>query len=99
MSLRRIKTLYCLAVIAIGVLLAALGGWVGWLAAVLVLSGALPGWIMGVRAIRLNTITVFEYRAQTRARSEAPLSTSSLENDRPDNLPEVLKEPRSIHRA
>lgn len=42
MSLRRIKTLYCLAVIAIGVLLAALGGWVGWLAAVLVLSGALP---------------------------------------------------------
>lgn len=44
MSLRRIKTLYCLAVIAIGVLLAALGGWVGWLAAVLVLGGALPGW-------------------------------------------------------
>lgn len=42
MSFRRIKTLYCLAVIAIGVLLAALGGWIGWIAAVLVLGGALP---------------------------------------------------------
>ena len=42
MSLRRITTLYCIAVIAIGVLLATLGGFVGWLAAMLVMGGALP---------------------------------------------------------
>lgn len=42
MSLKRIKMLYCIAVIAIGVLLATTGGVLGWIAAVLVLSGALP---------------------------------------------------------
>lgn len=42
MSLRRIKMLYCVAAIAIGILLAAVGGLVYWLAAACVLGGALP---------------------------------------------------------
>lgn len=46
MPLGRIKALYCIAVMAIGILLAFFGGVVGWLAAVLVLSSALPAWKM-----------------------------------------------------
>lgn len=44
MSLARLKTLYCIAVMAVGTLLAFFGGVVGWLAAVLILSSALPAW-------------------------------------------------------
>jgi hypothetical protein len=42
MTLRKVKILYCIAMIAIGVLLAADGGWVYWLASVTILSVALP---------------------------------------------------------
>lgn len=50
MSLARLKTLYCIAVMAVGTLLAFFGGVVGWLAAVLILSSALPAWrvVIGV---------------------------------------------------
>lgn len=44
MSLHRLKTLYCIAVIALGIILAVVGGIVGWIAAILILGGALPGW-------------------------------------------------------
>ena len=50
MTLRRMKTLYCIAVMAIGILLTALGGLLGWIAAILLLSGALPGWAIATRA-------------------------------------------------
>lgn len=42
MSLRRIKTLYCVAVISIAIVLVSQGSFVGWATAVVVLSGALP---------------------------------------------------------
>ncbi len=42
MSLRRVKTLYCIAVMAIGILLASTGDLAYWLASVIVLGGALP---------------------------------------------------------
>ena len=42
MSLRRMKTLYCVAVIAVSIMLANVGSIVYWLAAVTVLAGALP---------------------------------------------------------
>lgn len=42
MTLSRIKTLYCTAVIAIAIILDCVGGWIGWVTAIVVLSGALP---------------------------------------------------------
>ena len=42
--LERYKTLYCVIVMAAGVILAARAGFIGWLAAVLILSFALPAW-------------------------------------------------------
>lgn len=42
MSLHQLKTVYCLAVIAIGILLASHGGVVSWLASIALLAGALP---------------------------------------------------------
>lgn len=42
MSLRRIKTLYCVAVISIAVVLACVGGTVGWVTSIVMLCGALP---------------------------------------------------------
>lgn len=42
MSLRRIKTLYCIAVIAIALILVDAAGVLGWVTAVVVLAGALP---------------------------------------------------------
>lgn len=42
MSLRRAKTLYCIAVMAIGILLASTGELAYWIASVIVLGGALP---------------------------------------------------------
>lgn len=42
MSLRRIKTLYCVAVISIALILACTGGLIGWVASIVLLGGALP---------------------------------------------------------
>jgi hypothetical protein len=40
--MRRVKTIYCLAVIAVAIVLSCTGGLVGWIAAIIVLAGALP---------------------------------------------------------
>lgn len=44
MSLHKAKTLFCIAAMAIAVLLVAAGGTVYWLASIIVLGSALPGW-------------------------------------------------------
>ena len=99
MSLARLKTLYCIAVMAAGIILAARAGFIGWLAAILILSCALPAWRMVVSAVRSNTITAFEYRAHLRARLKEPHATLPQASDHLDNPPEALKEPRSTHQA
>ena len=99
MPLARLKTLYCIAAMAIGTLLAVLGGFVGWLAAVLILASALPAWRAVVGIVRSDTITAFEYRAQLLVRSKERPAVMSQENDHLDNPPEAPKEPRSIHQA
>lgn len=70
MSLARLKTLYCIAVMAVGTLLAFFGGVVGWLAAVIILSSALPAW-RAVISIAGDTgaheaLTVFQHQLQDR---------------------------------
>lgn len=42
MSLRRVKLIYCLMMISVAVVLACTAGIIGWITAVLLLSGALP---------------------------------------------------------
>lgn len=99
MSLGQLKTLYCIAVMAIGTLLAFFGGIIGWLAAVLILTSALPAWRMVVGVIRSDTITAFEYRARLRAHSKERPATALQDPDHPGNQPEALIESHSTHRA
>lgn len=62
--LERYKTLYCVAVMAAGVILAARAGFIGWLAAVLILAFALPAWRAVTRSAAsqalLNTFILLE---------------------------------------
>jgi len=50
MKLERVRLLYCIAVIAIAVILDCTGGFIGWTAAVVVLAGALPLFNIGCQA-------------------------------------------------
>lgn len=49
MSLRRMKTLYCIAAMALAIILTWTGILLCWIAAVALLSGALPGWSIATR--------------------------------------------------
>lgn len=70
MSLRKAKTLFCIATIAIAVLLYAAGGAVYLMASIVVLGGALPSWelitkVVGDKATD-DALTAFEYRVRDR---------------------------------
>ena len=66
MSLRRAKTLYCVTMIAVSVLLAAWGGVLGCAAGALLLAGALPLFKVIGQTHSGNMLTAFEYRARAR---------------------------------
>lgn len=42
MTLRRVKTIYCLSIIAVAIILASHGGILEWAASIAMLAGALP---------------------------------------------------------
>lgn len=44
MSLRKVKDGYLIIVMFVAILLATMGGWLGWLVAIVLLSGAMPAW-------------------------------------------------------
>lgn len=64
MSLRRIKTLYCVAVISVGILLASHGEIVSWAASVIVLGGALPMFRAVSGAMKTATLHDVEQQAR-----------------------------------
>ena len=92
MSLRRIKTLYCLAVIAIGVLLAALGGWIGWVAAVLVLSGALPMYHSLIKAMARQNIAIFLDHLRSEKQRRALIGLAQDQTQATDSGPQGCAE-------
>lgn len=57
MSLRKAKTLYCIIVMAVALILAGLAGWIGQLAAIIILASALPGWRLITRAAATNALS------------------------------------------
>lgn len=57
--MRRAKTIYCIAVIAIAVILASVGGLIGGIAAIVVLVGALPMFQAVKRASATNALIGF----------------------------------------
>lgn len=56
MSLRRMKTLYCVSVMAVALILAALAGPIGVIAAIVILAGALPGWKVAIRTAATSAL-------------------------------------------
>lgn len=75
MSLRKVKTLYCIAVMAIAIVLAVLGHWVGWVTAVVLLSGALPGWRLATRTAASSALIGFRQNLV----NEATIRTQSTD--------------------
>lgn len=51
MSLQRMKTLFCIVVMALAVILVARAGGIGEIAAIILLTGALPGWTFAEKAM------------------------------------------------
>ena len=84
MPLARLKTLYCIAAMAIGTLLAVLGGFVGWLAAVLILASALPAWKMVIRSAAKSAIIGFNLNLLNEATRHTKPTDPALEDRFPD---------------
>lgn len=82
MSLRRIKTLYCVAVISIGILLASHGEVVSWAASIIVLGGALP-MFGAIRCAMANWFIdrSYEHRRAYRATRQSPHEETLTESD------------------
>ena len=84
MSLRRAKTLYCVTMIAVSVLLAAWGGALGCAAGALLLAGALPSWALIGRSWKETTLTALEQRRRAHATPPTPREERSTPLDRAD---------------
>lgn len=72
MALRRLKVLYCLVILFVSLILASLAGWVGQVAAVLLLGSALPGWQLIGRTWKAATLRDVATQAQIIADQRAP---------------------------
>lgn len=85
MSLARIKTLYCVAVIAIAIVLDCTGEIVGWATAVVMLAGALPVFHLVISA----TLNAVEDRSCAHANRAKTHEGELRGHDRRDTLPEA----------
>jgi hypothetical protein len=82
---------------AVGVLLFAVGSTPYWLASIIVLGGALPGWELAGKLWKADALTALEYRA--RARSAKRREEEQPESDRLiigpkfcDNLDQLVRQ-------
>lgn len=79
MSLRRSKTIYCVVMISAAVVLATTAGLLGWITAVLLLSGALPLFSAVRQAAEQRGVS--DYRNLRRATARHILSSAQVEPD------------------
>lgn len=84
MPLHKAKTLFCIIAIAVGVLLFAVGTTAYWLASILVLGSALPGWELAGKAWKNTTLTALEQRRRAHATQLMPHEETSTPLDRAD---------------
>lgn len=71
MSLRRVKTIYCASAITIALVLDCTGGMIGWIAAVVLLAGALPLFRLVIWASADATLNDVERRRANRRETSA----------------------------
>lgn len=83
MSLRRMKTLYCIAIISVAIVLAFLGQWATWIMSVLLLASALPSWSLIGKSWKAETLTALEQR-RVRANPPVRREETSAPPDRAD---------------
>ena len=76
MSLRRVKNLYCVTMIAVSALLAVWGGALGCAAGALLLAGALPSWALIGGSWKAATLTALEQRRRVPAYQNATKKSS-----------------------
>lgn len=79
MSLHGIKCLYCLLHIAVALVLVAIGGLIGWITAVVLLSGALPLFATIRRAAEHRGVS--DYRRLRQSAAHRILSAAQAELD------------------
>lgn len=77
--MRRVKTIYCIVVISIALILASVGGLLGIITAIIVLAGALPMFRAVGRAAEQRGVT--DYRRLRQAAARRILSTDQTAPD------------------
>jgi hypothetical protein len=82
MSLRRAKAIYCVVMISVAIVLACTAGLIGWITAVLLLSGALPIFGAVKQAAGDMMLTAVENRNRERATPEVPRAEDLPDSDR-----------------
>jgi hypothetical protein len=86
MSLRRVKQLYCVAIMFFAIALACTGGLIEWIVAVLMLAGALPMFALVKRAASKSALIGFRQ----------DLSLEAIPHNQPTD--QVSEDQRAIHR-
>lgn len=84
MSLHKAKTLYCVSVMALALILAARAGGIGEVTAVILLAGALPAWALIGKLWKAATLTALEQRRHERASLPMPREEKSAPLDLAD---------------
>lgn len=98
MSLRRMKTLYCVSAISIALILAALAGGIGEIAAIILLAGALPMFNIifktGEQRGKNDLLRAIEHR---RASYQSTTAKDPPESYPPESRPEDLSIAHQAH--
>lgn len=89
MSLGLIKAIYCVAIITIAIILDCNAGWLGWITAIIMLSGALPLFRAIRRTIGNAILTAVECRSRANANSTRSYAEHPQDRDHHDTLTEV----------
>lgn len=87
MSLRKVKTVYLIAVIVLAVLLATLGDVICWIAAIVLLVGALPMFKVMGRAFSEHLIDEINHR---RVRASRPAMSVTAVQSQDDAAPQIV---------
>lgn len=80
--MRQVKTVYCIVVISLALILASIGGLLGIVTAIIVLAGALPMFRAVKRAAGDMMLTAVENRNRERATPEVPHAEELPGSDR-----------------
>lgn len=81
MSLRKVKDGYLIIVMFVAILLATMGGWLGWIVSIVLLSGALPMFKVIGRAFSESLLTEINQRRARASRLTRYATAAPAQDD------------------